>query len=240
MYKKYYLPLLLLAGSMMACQQPSKNRQLADTLLNDTTLQQVDSMARAVLAHGFNAGSGYSQVWARDLNTFIETACEVNDPADIRWAILLFFRLQQPNDEMVDGYVLLRPAVPARAQQRHLVADDYGGGRRCPVPAADGPHCRPRHAGPQPRPPGGRHPLPAPAERTEKRLMKTPLHLTQRSLSTQRHKETKIHCSLCAFVLHPAYNSEKSYSSFLCAFVFIVPSLPVQLIKNSVPSVSLC
>ena len=106
MYKKYYLPLLLLAGSMMACQQPSKNRQLADTLLNDSTLQQVDSMARAVLAHGFNAGSGYSQVWARDLNTFIETACEVNDPADIRGAILLFFRLQQPGDEMVDGYVL--------------------------------------------------------------------------------------------------------------------------------------
>lgn len=106
MNTKQYLPIFLLAGSLMSCQQPSKNQQLAATLLNDTTLNKVDSMARATLAQGFNAGSGYSQVWARDLNTFIETACEVNDPADIRGAILVFFRMQQPNHEMVDGYVL--------------------------------------------------------------------------------------------------------------------------------------
>lgn len=104
--KQHYLPLFLLAGAMTACQQPSSQQRLAQTLLNDSTLHQVDSLARSVLSSGFNAGSGYSQVWARDLNTFIETACEVNDPASIRGAILVFFRLQQPNDEMVDGYVL--------------------------------------------------------------------------------------------------------------------------------------
>ena len=104
--KQHYLPLFLLAGAMTACQQPSSQQRLAQTLLNDSTLHQVDSLARSVLSGGFNAGSGYSQVWARDLNTFIETACEVNDPASIRGAILVFFRLQQPNDEMVDGYVL--------------------------------------------------------------------------------------------------------------------------------------
>lgn len=41
-----------------------------------------------------------------DMNTFIEVACEESNPSDLRNAILLFFALQQPNDEMIDGYVL--------------------------------------------------------------------------------------------------------------------------------------
>lgn len=63
-------------------------------------------MARATIRSGFNAGSGYSQIWARDMNTFIEVACEESNPQELRGAILLFFALQQPNNEMIDGYVL--------------------------------------------------------------------------------------------------------------------------------------
>ena len=76
------------------------------TILQDSTLNKVDSMARSVIRQGLNAGSGYSQIWARDMNTFIETACEETDRKDLRNAILLFFALQQPNGEMIDGYVL--------------------------------------------------------------------------------------------------------------------------------------
>lgn len=83
-----------------------KNAELADRILSDTTMARVDSMAREALKGSFNAGSGYSQVWARDLNTFVETACEVNNPADIREALMIFLRLQQPNGEIVDGYVV--------------------------------------------------------------------------------------------------------------------------------------
>lgn len=79
---------------------------LCTTIKNDKSLQIVDSMARAVIRSGLNAGSGYSQIWARDLNTFIETACEEVDRNYLRHAILLFFALQQPNNEMIDGYVL--------------------------------------------------------------------------------------------------------------------------------------
>ena len=70
---------------------------LVNKIENDRSFQQVDSMARAVIGKGLNAGSGYSQVWARDLNTFVETACEVMNPQDLRGAILVFFGLQQPN-----------------------------------------------------------------------------------------------------------------------------------------------
>lgn len=84
----------------------SKEKILAEQILADQSFHTVDSMARGVIASGFNAGDGYSQIWARDMNTFIETSCEVSDSKDLRGAILIFFALQQPNDEIVDGYVL--------------------------------------------------------------------------------------------------------------------------------------
>ena len=99
---------LMLMGSVafLSCTTTNPQQQLAETILNDTTLHQVDSLARSIISQGFNAGSGYSQIWARDMNTFIEVACEETNQTDIRNAILLFFALQQPNDEMIDGYVL--------------------------------------------------------------------------------------------------------------------------------------
>lgn len=81
-------------------------KELATSILQDSQLNKVDSMARRVIDNGLNAGSGYSQVWARDMNTFIETACEEFDAKTLRGAIQLFFQLQQPNNEMIDGYVL--------------------------------------------------------------------------------------------------------------------------------------
>jgi len=97
---------MLMAAAIVGCTEKHPATALAADILADTSLDKVDSMARKVLASGFNAGSGYSQVWARDLNTFIETACEVNDPKEVRGALELFFALQQPNGEMIDGYVL--------------------------------------------------------------------------------------------------------------------------------------
>lgn len=100
----------LVAVSFLACscsaQNQSEQYQLAESILSDTSFQKVDSMARSIIKEGFNAGSGYSQIWARDMNTFIETALEETSKEEVRGAILLFFALQQKNDEMLDGYVL--------------------------------------------------------------------------------------------------------------------------------------
>ena len=97
---------ILLVALVSPMMQARSNKELAKTIIDDATLSQVQSMAEDVLKQGFNAGSGYSQVWARDMNTFIETAINHVDHKEIREAILLFFRLQQPNGEMIDGYVL--------------------------------------------------------------------------------------------------------------------------------------
>ena len=104
--KKKHLLFALFCSGLLSCTAPTATQQLAGDILADQSFHTVDSMARAVIRSGFNAGSGYSQIWARDMNAFIEVACEESNPSDLRNAILLFFALQQPNDEMIDGYVL--------------------------------------------------------------------------------------------------------------------------------------
>lgn len=99
-----------IAGLAMTagCSTTRSHNDAADAELADTTMAHVDSMARELLKGSFNAGSGYSQVWARDLNTFIETACEVNDPSEIREALLIFLKLQQPNGGTAIAIRMLR------------------------------------------------------------------------------------------------------------------------------------
>ena len=61
---------ILLVALISPMMQARSNKELAKTIIDDATLSQVQSMAEDVLKQGFNAGSGYSQVWARDMNTF--------------------------------------------------------------------------------------------------------------------------------------------------------------------------
>lgn len=87
------------------CPAANGDHELATAIRNDKSFDKVVALADSLLAKGFNAGSGYSQVWCRDMNTFIEAALDVVSKEDVRGALLMFFALQQPNGEMVDGYV---------------------------------------------------------------------------------------------------------------------------------------
>lgn len=100
--------IFIIFSFLLSCsgKKQTPKQKTAEYIQSDKTLSIVDSMARILIKEGFNAGSGYSQIWARDLNTFIETAIEETPQNEIREAILIFFRLQQKNGEMVDGYVL--------------------------------------------------------------------------------------------------------------------------------------
>ena len=82
------------------------DKALADKIINDHRLDTIMVKAKALLSKGFNAGDGYPQVWIRDLNTFIETSLKVYNVDTIRKNLLTFLYLQQPNGEIVDGYVL--------------------------------------------------------------------------------------------------------------------------------------
>ena len=121
---KNLITIIVVCLLIISCSthSPSK-RRVARQILSDSTLTIVDTMARHLLKKGFNAGSGYSQVWARDMNTFIEIALQEVDPKEIRGALLVFFALQQPNNEMIDGYVLNKDFTWGDPNQYRSTAD---------------------------------------------------------------------------------------------------------------------
>lgn len=98
--------LLIILLSCFTLTSGQSKKELAARILSDKTLDSVYYKASVLLKKGFAAGDGYPQVWIRDLNSFIETSCDVYDTKIIRKSLLVFFNLQQENYEIVDGYVL--------------------------------------------------------------------------------------------------------------------------------------
>ncbi len=107
------LPPLLLAGLLLMglAVRPARaadatdGDRLARRILADPDLPWIVDKARALLKTGLNAGSGYGEVWIRDLNTFIEISLEVNPRDDLREALVQFFRFQGPGGDIPDGYI---------------------------------------------------------------------------------------------------------------------------------------
>lgn len=84
---------------------PAQNRQKQIVeILSNTNYTIVEELALGILRTGFNAGDGYNQVWARDLNTFIRFSCRVLPQDTVREALLNFFCFQGFDGNMIDGY----------------------------------------------------------------------------------------------------------------------------------------
>ncbi|MBS0028024.1 GH36-type glycosyl hydrolase domain-containing protein [Chitinophaga sp. 22321] len=64
----------------------------------------VEEKALEVMKAGFNAGDGYREVWIRDYNTFIELAARVNKPEVLKENLLVFFRMQGDDGNIIDGF----------------------------------------------------------------------------------------------------------------------------------------
>lgn len=64
----------------------------------------VKTKALEVMKTGFNAGDGYREVWIRDYNTFIELAAQVYSPDVLKENLLVFFRMQGEDGNIIDGF----------------------------------------------------------------------------------------------------------------------------------------
>lgn len=83
----------------------SNNKEFAVKILNNPDLIFVLEKAKSILKKGLTAGSGYGEVWIRDLNTFIELALEVQDKAKLRKSLLVFFHFQGKDGNIIDGFI---------------------------------------------------------------------------------------------------------------------------------------
>lgn len=96
------------------------NKELAEKILNNPDLTLVLEKAKSILKKGLTAGSGYGEVWIRDLNTFIELALEVQDKTELRRSLLVFFHFQGKDGNIIDGYI---PAEKANVAYKYIRSD---------------------------------------------------------------------------------------------------------------------
>lgn len=98
--------IVFIAGILFYSQTYAQSQQaIAIKIRNDSTLNRVKTMAVALIKTGFNAGSGYGEVWIRDFNTFIELSCDVMPKDSVKKRLKIFFQMQGDDGNIVDGYI---------------------------------------------------------------------------------------------------------------------------------------
>ena len=95
------LLLLLMGCSSMESQSQDLLRDIKSNQYFSFTKEK----ALAVVKTGFNAGDGYGEVWIRDYNTFIELSAKVFDRVVLKENLLVFFKMQGDDGNIVDGFV---------------------------------------------------------------------------------------------------------------------------------------
>lgn len=114
---------LFLMILMTSCESTDKNEELALKIQQNKDFKIIKERAREVIATGFNAGDGYGEVWIRDYNTFIELACEVYPAEEIEENLLVFFRLQGKDGNIVDGFIPKSKAVATEGGYQYIYSD---------------------------------------------------------------------------------------------------------------------
>lgn len=97
--------LLMISVSIITAQEKvSDNHALVEKVKNNPDFAFVKAKALDVMKAGFNAGDGYREVWIRDYNTFIELAAQVNKKEMLKENLLVFFRMQGEDGNIIDGF----------------------------------------------------------------------------------------------------------------------------------------
>ncbi len=90
----------------IGCNSVSKKDiELANKIKSNENFRVVKQKAKELISTGFSAGAGYGEVWIRDFNTFVELALEVNNKELVKEKLLMFFKFQGDDGNIVDGYI---------------------------------------------------------------------------------------------------------------------------------------
>jgi hypothetical protein len=97
----------------------AQNKELATKILADQRLDTIQARALRLLT-GFTAGTSYGEVWIRDFNTFINGSLVVHDKEKVKDMLLLFFKMQGKDGNIVDGMI---PKQKAQAGYDYIYSD---------------------------------------------------------------------------------------------------------------------
>jgi len=86
-------------------EKPADNILLKNNIVTNGDFAFVKAKALEIVQTGFNAGDGYGEVWIRDYNTFIELAAEVYPNEVLKENLLVFFRMQGIDGNIIDGFI---------------------------------------------------------------------------------------------------------------------------------------
>lgn len=95
----------IVAGLFACSPQPDQNKNLMKQIQTNEYFAFVNEKALEVVKTGFNAGDGYGEVWIRDYNTFIELSAEVFEPDALKENLMVFFRMQGEDGNIIDGFI---------------------------------------------------------------------------------------------------------------------------------------
>jgi hypothetical protein len=105
------MKLLVLTVSIFSClfylnvkAQATDRSALARSILADSRLDTIQGRALKLLS-GFSAGTSYNEVWIRDFNTFIGGSLKVHPKEKVKEMLLMFFKIQGDDGDIVDGVV---------------------------------------------------------------------------------------------------------------------------------------
>ncbi|WP_367866197.1 hypothetical protein [Pedobacter sp. WC2423] len=84
--------------------QVADSAELARSIRSDKRLDTIQARAIQLLT-GFSADTSYDEVWIRDFNTFIKGALKIQPKEKVRNMLLMFFKIQGDDGNIVDGVV---------------------------------------------------------------------------------------------------------------------------------------
>ena len=104
---KLLLPAFFILSTLISSNagaQVPVTQVLAKSILSDQRLDTIQVRALKLLS-GFSAGTSYNEVWIRDFNTFINGSLKVHPKEEVKTNLLMFFKIQGEDGNVVDGVV---------------------------------------------------------------------------------------------------------------------------------------
>ena len=105
------------------CADNIENKKLAKEIKGNREFEFVKNKAIQIVKTGFNAGDGYDEVWIRDYNTFIELSAEVFGDKRLEENLLVFFRLQREDGNIIDGFIPKEQAKQSKVGYKYIYSE---------------------------------------------------------------------------------------------------------------------